>query len=158
MNAIEQRQEKNKELIVEQLKKAPIIQIACEKVGVARATFYRWRKADQAFGAAVDQALSEGSSLINDLAESQLISAIKQGNMTGLIYWLKHHHSAYATRIELSTVNKSQEELTPEQEKLIKRAVALGGFNDQLALPEKQNNGDSKQHKPAETNQQQPDN
>ena len=45
-NTIEKRQSKNKEQLLEILKKTPIVQIACEKAGVGRATYYRWRKDD----------------------------------------------------------------------------------------------------------------
>jgi len=38
---IEKRQSKNKEQLLEILKKTPIVQIACEKAGVGRATYYR---------------------------------------------------------------------------------------------------------------------
>ena len=40
---------KDKELILEQLRKTPIVQVACEKTGIARATYYRWRKKDKRF-------------------------------------------------------------------------------------------------------------
>ena len=38
-----------KKLVVEQLKKNPIIQFVCERSGVSRATFYRWQKEDADF-------------------------------------------------------------------------------------------------------------
>ncbi len=41
---IELKQDKNKKAIIEKLKQSPIIQIACKKVGIGRATYYRWRK------------------------------------------------------------------------------------------------------------------
>src|SRR3989339_853814 len=88
--------------LVEQLKKTPIIQIACEKIGISRATYYRWRIADKSFKAKTDEALVAGSALINDMAESQLISAIRDQNMTAIIFWLKHHHRDYKTKVEIS--------------------------------------------------------
>ena len=39
----------DKKAIIEQLKKTPIIQVTCEKLGVSRATFYRWKKNDDKF-------------------------------------------------------------------------------------------------------------
>ena len=64
------RQEKNKQLIVEQLKKIPIVQLTCEKLGIARSTLYRWKKADEEFAQKVDEAIIAGSQLINDMAET----------------------------------------------------------------------------------------
>lgn len=115
-----------KQLLLEQLKKTPIVQIACEKAGISRMTYYRWRKEDPKFLKASDIALSEGSMLVNDMAESQLLSAIRDKNMTGIIFWLKHHHSTYAEKLEISGHLKTiTDELTPEQEALIKKALSL---------------------------------
>lgn len=118
------KQAKQKESLIEQLKKVPIIQLACERSNVSRATFYRWRKDDKDFAEAVDEALSSGASLISDMAESKLIAAIKEGNMTGIIYWLKHRHPAYATRVELAVGPKQNDELTAEQQKIVQEALA----------------------------------
>lgn len=123
---IEKRQSKNKVLLLELLRKTPIVQIACEKVGVGRATYYRWRKEDPEFTKQSDQALLDGNLLVNDMAESQLMSAIKDKNMTGIMFWLKHHHPAYATKVEVTTNNKNQDiELTDEQKALLNKALEM---------------------------------
>ncbi|MDD5145196.1 MAG: phBC6A51 family helix-turn-helix protein [Candidatus Pacebacteria bacterium] len=128
--AIEKRQQKEKQLLLEQLRKTPIIQIACEKAGIGRATYYRWRNEDKEFAQEADKALTEGSLLINDMAESQLLSSIKDKNMTAIIFWLKHHHKAYTDRLEISTV-KQEEPLTTEQEKLIQKALTILNENNE---------------------------
>lgn len=115
--------ETNKKKLVEQLKLTPIVQIACKKVGVGRATYYRWRKADQKFSEAVDIALKEGADIVTDLAESKLITAIKDGSMTGIMFWLKNHHRQYSNKIE-TTVSNSVE-LTEEQKSLIENSLAM---------------------------------
>ena len=121
--------DKNKELLIKQLKKTPIIQVSCEKVGIGRATFYRWKQEDQDFATRVDEALLEGSSLVNDVAESQLMSAIRDKNLTAIIFWLKHHHPAYATKVEVTARLKADNEvLTPEQEAIVTRALKLAAL------------------------------
>ncbi len=121
--------DKNKELLIEQLKKTPIIQVSCEKVGIGRATFYRWKQEDQDFATRADEALLEGSSLVNDVAESQLMSAIRDKNLTAIIFWLKHHHQAYATKVEVTARLKADNEvLTHEQEALVTRALKLAAL------------------------------
>jgi len=128
-NTIEKRQTKNKELLLDQLKKTPIVQIACEKAGVGRATYYRWRKEDAVFAQTSDQALLDGSLLVNDMAESQLMSAIKDKNMTAIIFWLKHHHPAYATKVEVTTSSKNHEiNLTDEQKQLLNKALEMAAL------------------------------
>lgn len=128
-NSIEKRQNQNKQSLIDQLKRTPIIQIACEKAGVGRATYYRWRKEDEQFTKDADDALEEGSSLVNDMAESQLLSAIRDKNLGAIIFWLKHHHSSYATKVEVTARLKADNEiLTPEQEALVTKALKLAGL------------------------------
>ena len=128
-STISKRQSKEKGLLLEQLKKTPIVQLAVEKTGVGRATYYRWRGNDPKFAEAADTAIEDGNKLINDMAESQLMSAIHDKNMTAITYWLNHHHSSYATKIELDTRLKiDKEDLTPEQEMLVNNALKLAGL------------------------------
>jgi hypothetical protein len=117
---------KEKQKLLEQLKKVPIIQVACERAGIPRSTFYRWRKDDTEFLSDCEVALEQSSAIINDMAESQLINAIKNQNMTAIIFWLKHHHKAYETRIAVKGKLKfEQKTLTAEQEELIKQALQM---------------------------------
>lgn len=123
-----QRQQKQKEEIVEILKKTPIIQVACQKVGLGRATYYRWLKEDSGFAEATATALDAGIGIINDMAESQLISAIKDKHMTAIIFWLKNHHDSYRPRLELTNGHISDnEDLSPEQEEAVRNALIAAG-------------------------------
>lgn len=87
---IQKRVGENKQLMIEQLKRLPIVQIACEKMGISRSSFYRWKNDDPEFAKAINQALREGKQFINEMAESQLLSAIKERNLTAIIFWLKY--------------------------------------------------------------------
>lgn len=119
----------NKEEVIEKLKQLPIIQVVCEKVGISRATYYRWRNDDPKFTKLADTALREGRLLINDIAESQLLTAIKDQNMTAIIFWLKYNHPSYTTRVEITSKTKVvDEKLTPEQRKSLKKALILGSL------------------------------
>lgn len=119
--------QQQKQLLIEQLQKTPIVQFACEKTGIVRATYYRWRGEDLEFAKQADAALGEGALLVNDLAESQIISAIKDRNITAIIYWLRHHHPSYTNRLEL-VASLKQEELTPEQEAAVREALRLSAL------------------------------
>jgi len=68
--------------------------------------------------------------MINDLAEAQLISAIKDRNMTSLIFWLKNRHSAYAEKILISGKVEAKKELSPSQKKLIRKALRLSALDN----------------------------
>lgn len=118
-----------KALLLEQLKKTPIVQIACEKLGIARATFYRWKIEDSGFAKQVNAALLEGCLLVNDLAESQLISAVKDRNLSAVTYWLRHHHKDYKSRLEIEGNVNTIHELSPEQKEVVRSALKNAGIN-----------------------------
>ncbi len=124
---LEEKQQQQKEALCNQLKKTPIIQLACEKTGLGRATYYRWRKEDNKFAKEADEALQEGVSLMNDMAESQLLSAIKDQNLTAIIFWLKHRHKSYTQKFEVTTKIEDRE-LTDEQREMVTKALSLGSL------------------------------
>ena len=128
---IRKRQLKDRENLLEQLRKTPIIQLACEKAGIGRATYYRWRKTNPKFARSSDDALQESVSLMNDLAESQLLSAIREKNMTAIIFWLKNRHRAYTNKLNIDAkVETKDSKLTVEQEDLIKKALSLSNLTN----------------------------
>ena len=154
------KKDKVKTAFLEQLAKIPIIQLACEKVGVSRATVYRWR-ADDNFKKQIDEALKEGEKMINDMSEAQVIALIKEKKWQAISFWLRHHHPKYAQRIEITT-REPQEELNPEQAAVVKEALRLSFMPPVEIKPIntddlKQN--ESAQEKPPETveNEQTPE-
>lgn len=122
---------RHKKDLIEQLKITPVIEVACKKIGIGRATFYRWRKSDPSFADKAEVALNEGSQVINDMAESQLITAIKDGNLTGIIFWLKNHHKQYSPKLEI-TAKTQILPLTEEQKKLIQKSLVMAFANDNI--------------------------
>jgi predicted DNA binding protein len=129
-NTIEKHQSKEKDKVLEQLKKMPIAQLACERAGISRATYYRWRNDDKKFAESADKALEEGEALITDMTESQLISLIHDRNFQALQLWLRHHHPKYANKVEVDGhLTYSDEELTPEQAAIVKEALRLASFD-----------------------------
>lgn len=113
-------------MFLEQLAKSAIIQITCEKTGIGKSTIYRWREQNKDFDKAIKEAMREGKSLVTDLAESQLISAIKDKNIPAITLWLKTHHPEYRNRLEVTAT--IQEELTPEQEAVVREALRLASI------------------------------
>jgi len=110
--------------IVEQLSRTPIVEIACQKIGIGRNSYYRWRRQSKKFASACDKAIEEGCAFINDLAESKLISAMKDDNLTAVMYWLNHRHNTYKNKLEVTT-KISDGKLSPEQEADINKAEKL---------------------------------
>ena len=123
MKTSDQKQE-----VLEILRRTPIVQTACQKVGISRATFYRWKQESKVFAKQADDALAEGYDLINDLAESQLLTAIKNQNLTSIMFWLKNHHKTYADKLQvMAQVEHKDSPLTSAQRALIKKALSLAG-------------------------------
>jgi hypothetical protein len=133
------KNDQSKTLILEQLAKTPIVEAACQKVGISRMTFYRWKAEDAAFAKAVDEAISGGRLLVNDVAESQLIGAVKERNLPAIMYWLKHHHPDYATTIQVKHEIRD-EPLTPEQESLVREALRLASLTEETLIKDNENN------------------
>ncbi|MAQ77336.1 hypothetical protein CL684_02320 [Candidatus Campbellbacteria bacterium] len=83
------------EQIVEELRKTPVVSVVCQKFGIARHTFYRWRQIDPDFDREVSEALDIGSLVVNDICMSQLIASIQNGNMGSVKYWMSNKHSDF---------------------------------------------------------------
>ena len=111
--------------MLEQFCKTPIVQFACEKLGIARATYYRWRQEDALFAKAADDSLHQGILLMNDMAESQLLSLVRDGELPAVIFWLRSRHPAYGNKVEVKTTIERKMVLTDEQKLLIKHALEL---------------------------------
>jgi len=86
---------KQKDLIIEHLEKMPIIQSCCEKLNIPRSTLYRWKNEDLEFAERMENSLIKGKTLINELAESKIINAMRNGEMVACFFWLKHNSRHY---------------------------------------------------------------
>lgn len=84
------RNKKKKKFLVE-LEVVPIVQIACDRVGVPRSTYYRWKKEDSNFSSQVEESLLRGKGCVNDLARSKLLKKIAEEERWALQYWLTHN-------------------------------------------------------------------
>lgn len=124
-----QNQERIKALLIEQLKKTPVVQVACEKMNIGRSTFYRWKNQDKEFSKAVDESVQEGTDFVSDLAESRLIEAIRDRNLRAVLFWLRSHSTRYATKVELNgRLRIDNEPLNDEQKEMIEKALKLSGL------------------------------
>ncbi len=119
------KSEKIKKEILEQMKKFPIIELACQKAQITRMTFLRWRKEDPEFSKEIEGAILQGRQLINDLAEAGLIGKVKDQELPAILNWLKFHHPDYGNKIEISGTIKTVPQMTEDQKEAVKKALAL---------------------------------
>lgn len=123
--SVDKRIERDKAKLLEILEKNPVVQLACERAGVGKTTFYRWKNEDAAFARKADAALTSGNEFVSDIAISQLISAIKDKNMHAIRFWLTNHHRDYTTKMHIIAEVHRDEPLSPEQEAAVRRALEL---------------------------------
>lgn len=124
------RIKKDKEKFLEILEKSPVVQIACERSGVSKATFYRWKDTDKEFTSKVEAALHEGNSLISDIAIAQLITAIKTNNLGAIKFWLTNHHPDYANKLHVTAEVEEKFIFTPEFEEQVRKSLETVALRD----------------------------
>ncbi len=78
--------------LAEEVEKTPVIQIACDKFGISRNTFYRWMKEDKKFLIRINEAMSLGNGLVSEVAISNVLEGIKRKDAMYTKYWLSHRH------------------------------------------------------------------
>lgn len=120
---IYRRKKKEKKLILDLLLKYPIVQLACEKSGISRATFYRWKNEDEEFNIESEKAIFDWKQLINDMAEINVITWIKNWDKTLTMYWLNNNNPNYSNRpinqnIVIQTTNTEKKQIKDILEKL----------------------------------------
>lgn len=119
------KKNKIQNLFLEELKKIPIVLVACEKSGVSRNSIYRWKREDKDFSKYMDEALAEGEALVNDMSESQLLTLIKEKNWSAISFWLRHRNPKFKDKIEITSKTEDSEELTPSQANIVRQALKL---------------------------------
>ncbi len=141
-NIITMKKDRVQKLLLDQLRRVPILEVACEKANVSRMSVNRWRKDDKEFDKAVTEAMNEGDAFLNDLTESQLISLIKDKHWPAISFWLRTRNPKFKEKIEISgqITHREQRELTPEEIELRKEALRLALPKSAKAEEEKEKN------------------
>ena len=135
------KKNKVRNIFLEELKKVPIIQVACEKTGISRNSIYRWKREDKSFSTSMDEALAEGEALVNDMSESQLLTLIKEKNFSAIRFWLNHRNPKFKDKVEVTSKIDDTGELTPSQTAVVHKALQLAEIlPTDISKNEKQNN------------------
>ena len=124
---------KHSKLFLDELRKVPIVQVACEKTGIARNTVYRWKREDTKFAKDFDEAMFDGVAFVNDMGESQLLTLIKEKNFPAVRFWLNKRHPAYKDKIEVTT-KEDIEALTSSQAKIVRQALKLASITKTTSI------------------------
>ncbi len=119
----EQRIKLQKQLLLEQLVKMPILEAVCKKIDVSRSTIYRWRDEDPAFAKAYNKAMEAGADVLDDVAESKLLELINRADPSAVFFYLKHRHHKFSPvaaafkQKRLEKFEESKREMTDEQKR-----------------------------------------
>lgn len=123
---VDKKIEKQKELLLGHLRTVPIVEMATKRIGISRATFYRWCSDDENFKTDVENAKVDGIESINDVSEAQLISLIKEKKYQAIALWLKNNHKRFMSEEKKDMLVRAQKkiELNEQQKQLLKDALA----------------------------------
>lgn len=129
---IEERQDKDKQAIIEALKEMPIARVACKRAGVSRATYYRWRNEDKKFLQECYGAISIGIEAINEMSDSQLIALIGEKSLQAIKWWQQHNHERYGAKARTNPAAEVFEGMEPDDPKLQKIYDITKRYEDEL--------------------------
>jgi hypothetical protein len=140
------KKNKKRDEFLAQLRKIPIVQVACEKTGISRQSVYRWRTEDDQFRKEMEIAMVEGEALVNDMGESQLLSMIRDKNWPALHFWLRTRNPKFRDRVEVTTTVNS-EALSLEEMEIVREANRLAAANYEEPLtPQNNESGNTPAH------------
>ena len=134
------KKNKIQNIFLEELKRIPIVLVACEKNGISRNSVYRWKRDDKDFSKAMDEALTEGEALVNDMSESQLLTLIKEKNWQAISFWLRHRNPKFKDKIELTSKIEDTNGLSPSQAEVVRQALRLARILPEDGENNKSNN------------------
>ncbi len=89
---------------IQLLSENPSISAACHKVGIGRATVYRWIKNDPDFKTAVDLALIDGRKQWIEMTELALVREAKKGNVGAIKYFLSNNEVRYLPKVPVEAL------------------------------------------------------
>jgi hypothetical protein len=118
------KKDSHADLFLEEIRKIPIVTVACEKVGISRNTIYKWLKDDPEFKEKFDVASIDGIQHINDLSENQLLQLIKEKRLSAIRLWLTNNHQRFSGKPAKETGVKDKE-LSDEQKSTIEQALKM---------------------------------
>jgi hypothetical protein len=108
------KKHRKSKLFLEELRNTPVVSAVCKQLGLSRQTIFRWIKEDLDFKKEYEECMTQGIGNVNDLATSQTINKIKQGDSGMIKYWLSHNDDRFMKKpknnmVDIDFFNSSQE-------------------------------------------------
>ncbi len=87
--------QQTKKDFLKELAKTANVSYACNKMGVGRTTYYKWRQDDRDFRKTSDLAIRDGRANITDIAEQALMMRVKDKDLNAIKFVLMHNSPRY---------------------------------------------------------------
>lgn len=113
---------KIKQKLLDEIQKFGNVFVSCSKVGVSKATYYRWKK-NEKFKEQADEAERAGRENITGLAEHMLLQNIKKGIQRAIEYALNHNSPHYAPKPTTVLHSNPEKEETKRLKEDLKRQI-----------------------------------
>ena len=105
---------KTKQNLLKEIEKFGNVYLSCLKIGVDKATYYRWKQKDEKFREKADEAERIGRENISDIAEHALLQNIKEKNQRAIEYALNHNSEIYRQKQTSSIITYRRETPIPD--------------------------------------------
>lgn len=97
-----------KQKLLQEIEKVGNVYSSCLKIGVNKATYYRWKKEDKEFSKLASRAEKTGRENMCDIAEHALMQNVKERKMDAIKYALAHNSTRYKPKIRKVIIEHSQ--------------------------------------------------
>jgi hypothetical protein len=92
--------DKTKQKLLDEISNFGNVYLSCLKVGVDKATYYRWKQQDKEFRKLANRAEKMGRENMSDVAEHSLLKNVKNGNQRAIEYTLNNNSKRYRRKRE----------------------------------------------------------
>lgn len=106
-----------KKKLLDEIRKFGNIYLSCLKIGVDRATYYRWKQKDKKFKEGAEEAERLGRRNICDVAEHYLMQNVKGKNQRAIEYTLSHNSGRYKQKQTSNVIFLHKKDVPPPTRK-----------------------------------------
>ena len=122
---VDERIKRDKEKFLELLRESPVILAACKRLGISKATFFRWKDDDKEFAKQAEDAVTEGNDFVTDMAEVQMNSLIKDKHFPAIKYRLDNFHPNFKNQLKSKETTKKMTINSFKLKQFIKKPIAM---------------------------------
>jgi hypothetical protein len=129
-----------KQKLLDEISKFGNIYLACLRVGISRADYYRWIKKDKNFKEGAEDAVRMGRENFIDICEGSLIKNVKNGNQRSIEYGLRFNSERYMPEKFLNRddqkydIVKQVDEKTEEIRRLLEKWQSMPNPEEMIDL------------------------